>query len=173
MERGLIHIYYGDGKGKTTAAVGLAVRCAGSGGKVLFTSFLKDDKSSELNVLRKVGGIDIIENPPKVKFFKNMSDEEKKSMACIIRDKMSEIINIQNTYDMVVLDEVIPTLNYGLVDEEELIEMIEHRQPNVEYVLTGRNPSKRLLEIADYVSEIKKIKHPFDKGIKARVGIEM
>ncbi|MEA4973780.1 MAG: cob(I)yrinic acid a,c-diamide adenosyltransferase [Candidatus Metalachnospira sp.] len=173
MERGLIHIYCGDGKGKTTAAVGLAVRCAGNGGKVLFTSFLKDDKSGELTVLRNVPGIDIIENPPEVKFFKSMTDDEKKWLKRVYSDRLEEFRNMQSGYDMVVLDEIIPAINNGLVSEEDIIYNINKLRGTIEYVLTGRNPSDKLLAMADYISEVKKIRHPFDKGIVARKMIEM
>ena len=169
----MIHIYCGDGKGKTTAAVGLAVRCAGSGGRVLFTSFLKDSRSSELEVLRKVAGIHMIENPPQVSFFRNMAEEEKERIKSISRNKMAEIILRQDRYDMVVLDEIFAAVHYGMVSEEELTGMIGNRPSGVEYVLTGRNPSQKLIEMADYVSEIRKIKHPFDRGIGARKGIEL
>lgn len=173
LEKGLIHIYCGDGKGKTTAAVGLAIRCAGNGGRVLFTSFLKNNKSGELSVLRTVPGIDIIENPSEVKFFKFMTVDEKEWIKDVYSDRLAELHNMQSGYDLVVLDEIIPAVNYGLADEEDLVFMINDRWRGVEYVLTGRKPSNKLLAMADYISEIKKIRHPFDKGIAARKMIEM
>lgn len=173
MERGLIHIYCGDGKGKTTAAVGLAVRCAGNGGRVLYTSFLKDNKSGELAVLRSVPGIDVLENPSEVKFFKFMTDDEKKCIKKVYSDRLEEFRHMPSDYDMVVLDEIIPAINNGLISENDIINIINSLRNTVEVVLTGRNPSEKLLEMADYISEVKKIRHPFDKGIAARKMIEM
>ena len=85
MENGCVHIYCGDGKGKTTAAVGLAVRCAGGGGKVIYTSFLKDNTSGELNILRSIKNIELIENPSSMKFFGRMNSEEKAELAGLIQ----------------------------------------------------------------------------------------
>ncbi len=172
---GLVHIYCGDGKGKTTAAVGLAVRCAGGGGKVLFASFLKDDRSGERNILDYIDNIELIKNPKKIGFYKFMDDKEKEECKKECRDKFSLIKELiaENEYDMLILDEIIPVINYGIISEEEMLDFLNTKPEGLETVLTGRGPSEKLMDAADYVTEMKKIKHPFDKGIKARAFIEM
>ena len=173
--KGLVHIYCGDGKGKSTAAVGLAVRCAGGGGHVFFASFLKDSRSGERTVLNCIENIVLMENPNEVKFYKFMNELEqnayrnfcKRSFAAIVEKVQSGI------YDMLILDEIIPSVNNGILAESELISLIDNRPNNLEIVLTGRNPSDLLSSKADYITEMKKIKHPFDMGIQARKFIEM
>ena len=172
MKKGLVHIYCGDGKGKTTAAVGLAIRCAGSGGKVLFAQFLKNGTSGEIDILRKTENITIAPFYENIKFSFKMSDTEKKE-AC---DAYTAIIeNIQKTadmYDMIILDEIIHAVNKGIVGYDTLNGLIASTQAKTEIVLTGRDPSKELCAAADYITEMKKIKHPYDKGVKARKMIE-
>jgi len=174
MENGCVHIYCGDGKGKTTAAVGLVVRCAGGGGKVIYTSFLKDNTSGELNILRGIKNIELIENPSSMKFFGRMNSEEKAELAGLYSKRMEYIRSVlENGCDMAVFDEAMAALNYGLIREETLLNIIDSFRNNTEIVLTGRNPSEKLIEKSDYVSEIKKIKHPYDRGVFARKYIEM
>ncbi len=172
---GLVHVYCGDGKGKTTAAVGLAIRCAGGGGKVLFVSFLKDDRSGERNILDLVENIELLRNPRKTGFYKFMDESEKEKCKESCKEKFTLIKKLvrENCYDMLILDEIIPVINYSLIEEKELIEFINNKPENLEVVMTGRNPSNNILDYADYVTEMKKIRHPFDKGINARVFVEM
>ncbi len=173
--RGLIHIYYGDGKGKTTAAVGLAIRCAGGGGKVLYASFLKDNKSGERAVLEQNENILLLENPDSVKFYKFMIDNEKDNYRNFCKDTLSKIQReiSKNKYDLLILDEIIPAINSKIVPEEAVLSLLDSRPDSLEAVLTGRNPSDELLSRANYITEMKKIKHPYDKGIQARKYIEM
>lgn len=172
--KGLVHIYCGDGKGKTTAAVGLAVRCAGGGGRVLFYQFLKDGSSSEINILRQIDNVDVIAGYKKTKFYNVMTDEEKKEAALYYTEKFDEIINMakSNGYDLIVLDEAIHAVNLKYISVEKMLSFLKTKPYGLEAVLTGRNPSVDICRHADYISEIKKIKHPFDKGIKARRLIE-
>ncbi|MCX7715576.1 MAG: cob(I)yrinic acid a,c-diamide adenosyltransferase [Clostridia bacterium] len=172
MEKGLIHIYCGNGKGKTTAAVGLAARCAGSGGDVLFFQFLKDNTSSEREILKKIDRVTLLDGLSKVKFSFAMNESEMQQAKRFYTEKMEEIIKESEKYRLLVMDEIIAAANKGFIDEDRLVEFLKNKPYMLEVVLTGRNPSERLVDIADYVSEIKKIKHPFDKGIKARKGIE-
>ena len=159
---GLIHIYCGDGKGKTTAAVGLAVRCAGRGNKVLLVQFLKSRDSGELYSLAKLPDIEVMRGKESKKFTFQMNEEEKHALA-----------KIKNGgYSLLILDEVIGALNAKVFETPKLIEFLRHKPENLEVVLTGRNPAPELVEIADYVSEMRKVKHPMDKGIMAREGIE-
>lgn len=171
---GLIHIYCGDGKGKTTAAVGLAVRCAGRGNKVLLVQFLKSRDSGELYLLAKLPDIEIMRGKESKKFTFQMNEEEKHSLL-IEHNKMFEqvLAKIKNGgYSLLILDEVIGALNAKVFEMPKLIEFLRHKPENLEVVLTGRNPAPELVEIADYVSEMRKVKHPMDKGIMAREGIE-
>ena len=171
---GLIHIYCGDGKGKTTAAVGLAVRCAGRGNKVLLVQFLKSRDSGELYSLAKLPDIQVMRGKESKKFTFQMNEEEKHALL-IEHNKMFEqvLAKIKNGgYSLLILDEVIGALNAKVFEMPKLIEFLRHKPENLEVVLTGRNPAPELVEIADYVSEMRKVKHPMDKGIMAREGIE-
>ena len=171
---GLIHIYCGDGKGKTTAAVGLAVRCAGRGNKVLLVQFLKSRDSGELYSLAKLPDIEVMRGKESKKFTFQMNEEEKHALL-IEHNKMFEQIlsKIKNGgYSLLIFDEVIGALNAKVFEMPKLIEFLRHKPENLEVVLTGRNPAPELVEIADYVSEMRKVKHPMDKGIMAREGIE-
>ncbi len=170
---GLIHIYCGDGKGKTTAAVGLAVRCAGGGGNVLFFQFLKGNRSGERAVMKNIDGIDLWDGPEDIKFVWNMTEKEKAEMREYYREKFNELRAAAPDHDMLVLDEVIPALKYGFIDTEELLRFFTEKPQGLELVLTGRDPDERLVEAADYVTEMKKIKHPFDRGIAMRKYIEL
>lgn len=172
MEKGLIHLYCGDGKGKTTAAVGQAIRCAGGGGKVLFFQFMKDNSSSERNIMDIIDNITLINGPKKIKFAFNMTSAEKKSAIAYYRNKFKELILAANDYDMLIMDEITSALMYKFVDLNELIAYLKNKPIGLEVIMTGRDPDNELVKTADYVSEIKKIKHPFDKGIEARYMIE-
>lgn len=171
---GLIHIYCGDGKGKTTAAVGLAVRCAGRGNKVLLVQFLKSRDSGELYSLSKLPDIEVMRGKESKKFTFQMNEEEKHALL-IEHNKMFEqvLAKIKNGgYSLLILDEVIGALNAKVFEMPKLIEFLRHKPEDLEVVLTGRNPAPELVEFADYVSEMRKVKHPMDKGIMAREGIE-
>lgn len=171
----MIHIYCGDGKGKTTSAIGLAIRAAGSDKKVLIARFLKNNDSSELKSLAYVPGITVIPIEKDYGFFWNMSEIEKieaKASYSNYLKKALEMVRKDNVH-MLVLDEIIATYNHELINRVEFLDFLKNKPDQLEVVLTGRNPAEELLEIADYVSDIKKIKHPFDKGIGSRIGIEL
>lgn len=174
MEKGLIHIYCGDGKGKTTAALGLAIRCAGGGGKVLFYQFLKDGTSSEINILKEIKNIDVIEGYKKTKFYNQMTDAEKKEAAEYYNNKFDEIVLAvkSNNYDLLILDEFTYAINFNYITVEKFIDFIKTKPQGLEIALTGRNPCDAICNCADYISEVIKIKHPYDKGITARRLIE-
>ncbi len=173
-EKGLLHIYCGDGKGKSTASVGLAVRAAGSGLKVLFCQCMKDGTSSEVEMLRKLG-ISYCCCEEKLGFSWNMNPEQKKH-ACHVYTHLFEDVTRraeEEGVDLLVVDEFMSAYNCGFLCKETALYFLENRPEGLEIVLTGREPAPELLEMADYVSEIHKVKHPFDAGIPARKGIEL
>ncbi len=175
MEQGMIHIYCGDGKGKSTAAAGLAARAAGRGKQVLVARFLKTDDSGETTALSRIPGIRLIPCSRTFGFTFRMSDQEKKEAARYYEELFQKAWDQaeQEGFDMLVLDEMMAALSAGFVTEEQLLGRLQNRPEGLEVVMTGRNPSERLVEAADYVSEIRKVKHPFDRGIGARTGIEL
>ncbi|HIU64809.1 MAG TPA: cob(I)yrinic acid a,c-diamide adenosyltransferase [Candidatus Avacidaminococcus intestinavium] len=174
MEQGLIHIYCGDGKGKTTACLGLAIRCAGRNNKVLFAQFLKGRPSGELSSLALLPNIEVLRGKEILKFTFQMNDVEKQQVAEEHQKLFAQIIAKCQTekIDLLVLDEVVGACDKGLFDEKLLIDFLRNKDKGLEVALSGRNPSQNLIDLADYVSEIKKIKHPYEKGISARDGIE-
>lgn len=173
-ETGLIHIYHGDGKGKTTCAAGLALRCAGGGGKVLFFQFLKDGSSGEIAALKSVQGIEVMEGYKETKFSFQMTEEEKKQTAQYYTKMWENIVSkvCGKEYQLLILDEVLHAINLGYLELGTVLDFLSNRPEGLETVLTGRNPKDELIEVADYITEMKKIKHPFDKGIGARHLIE-
>ncbi|WP_338627312.1 cob(I)yrinic acid a,c-diamide adenosyltransferase [Clostridium baratii] len=176
MEFGLIHIYCGDGKGKTTAAMGLGMRAAGRSKKVLLTQFLKSNKTGELNSIEKLSEFfHVVKGVPAKKFVWNMNEEEKLEVKKEHTNRFREVTKkaIEEEYDLLILDEIIATINRDFVMLSEVIDFLNNKPTGLEVVMTGRNPKEELIELADYVSEIKAIKHPYNKGIKSRVGIEI
>lgn len=172
MENGMVHIYCGDGKGKTSAAVGLAARAAGAGLSVLFAQFLKTGDSAELAALERMGGIDVALPARSFGFFWTLSDAQKNQMCEVYADFWRELTARAARYDTFVADELLDAINLGLVDLAEAVTWLHGRPAGLEVVLTGRNPAPELVELADYVSEVRKVKHPFDRGVAARRGIE-
>ncbi|MBQ7875139.1 MAG: cob(I)yrinic acid a,c-diamide adenosyltransferase [Oscillospiraceae bacterium] len=169
---GLIHIYCGNGKGKTTAATGLAVRAAGFGKKVIFTQFFKNGSSCEIKSLKKLENISLFHCETPYGLFSKMTEEEKESAKKDYSELLERALSSAEEADLLVLDEAVSSCNYGIINEERLCEFLENKPKELEVVLTGRHPSEKLLSLADYVTEMKKIKHPYDEGIGARKGIE-
>ena len=169
---GLVHLYCGDGKGKTTSTMGLTVRACGSGKKVLLYQFLKDNHSSERKIIDKLPGIRVIPTLPMKKWTFRMNQEELEELRRQNDGMLDRLIALAPEYDMLVMDESLYAIDRGLLSEEKIIEFLEHKPASLEVVLSGRNPSQNMIDHADYVSEICKRKHPFDRGISARKGIE-
>lgn len=169
---GLIHIYCGDGKGKTTAAVGLAVRAAGAGKRVVFTQFFKNGNSSEIKMLKLLDNVQTIHCQTVPGRFKNMTEEQKAQARADYSRLLENVLTEAQAADLLVLDEAISACNNSTIREERIQQFLRTKQEGLEVVLTGRNPSAELLELADYVTEMQKRKHPFDKGIPARHGVE-
>ena len=202
----MIQVYHGDGKGKTTAAIGLAVRFSGAGKKVLFCQFMKGNISSEIGVLQKLENLEVELIGKKFGFYKDMTEQDKEEITkChnhILERVLEELQNvkvadqepaIQEVADqepetqelqdqcqdgpvlLVVLDELTSAYRYGLLDRGLVSKIIlaasENRQI-IELVITGRDPDSFFLEHADYITEMKMQRHPYEKGILARKGIE-
>lgn len=173
-ETGRIHIYCGNGKGKTTTGMGLCTRAAGFGYCVLIYQFMKNNKTSERKILEAVPNITFVDGLEKEKFSFQMTPEEKAERKDYYEKQFYRITEKaeQEEYDILFCDELIYTIQAGLFDENILIDYLKHKPEHLEVILTGQGPSERLMEMADYVSEIKKVKHPFDRGLPARKGIE-
>lgn len=171
---GLIHIYFGDGKGKTTAAMGLCTRMAGCEKNVLISQFLKCGDSGEIQHLKSCEFVEVLVCDKKRGFFYTMSEKEKEETTKEIKDLFLKVTNkaVSGSINLLVLDEILDVINLGIISESDVISFLKTKPENIEVVLTGRNPSEELLEVCDYVTEMKKIKHPFDKGLNARYGIE-
>lgn len=172
MKKGYIHIYCGDGKGKTTAAVGLGIRACGAGLSVVFTQFLKGPESAERRILERLPGITLIRVPDSVKFTFRMNSEEKREAALFCKEQLKESLELARNADMLILDEAFGAVSSGLLEESVLLEAIVTKPAGLELILTGREPGEKILQAADYISEIIKKKHPFDEGVAARKGIE-
>ncbi len=170
MKTGLIHVYCGDGKGKTTAAMGLALRAAGCGLRVHVVQFLKSGTSGELNILRTLPNVQVFSGKSGTKFSFQMSDDEKAAVTLQHNENLRAALAVP--CDVLVLDEAASTYQLGLVDAALLEETVLQRKEKMEIVITGRNPAQFMLDAADYVTEMMCRKHPYEKGIAARKGIE-
>lgn len=170
--KGCVHIYCGGGKGKTTCVMGLCVRAAGAGKKVLLHQFLKDNTSSERTIIDKLPGVTVMPGAKMDKFTFQMNEEELQALRESNDANLARLCDMAKDYDMLILDESVYAMDMGLLSEDKLIEWLEKKPEHLEVVMSGRNPSDRLKEHADYISEITKIKHPFDQGLSSRIGIE-
>jgi len=173
MTTGLIHIYTGDGKGKTTAAVGISVRARSRGLRVLFTQFFKEaDSESEIAALERIGIVTI--NFDKVKSPLFHPDIEKSILRAEAAKALSHLRDIfnENRFDLVVIDEFICLITEGILAEDEAIAFLRCKPLKLELVLTGQGATQNILEAVDYVTFMKNVKHPFDKNMSARKGIE-
>lgn len=169
---GQVHVYTGDGKGKTTAAFGLAIRALGRGKKVAIIQFLKPKPSGEIIALAKIKGS---EKMLLIKSF-GLSKLVKKPTLKNIEEAERGLTEtkkvLRKGFDLVILDEINVAIAFGLLDIKKVITAIKSRPISTNVVLTGRRAHLKLLEVADLVTEMRKIKHPFDRGVKAKKGIE-
>ncbi len=172
FKKGLVQIFTGDGKGKTSAALGVVLRALGYGLRVCIVAFMKGDYPyGEWEVLSKLPNVNI------ARFgFRTFTDpanikpeeiEQAKQALAVAREAM-----LSGNYDLVVLDEVNIAVAWKLVELDEVVRLIRDKPPNVELILTGRHADAKLVELADLVTECLKIKHPYDKGITGRPGID-
>lgn len=169
---GLIHLYCGDGKGKTTAALGLALRAAGAGKQVVFTQFFKDGSSSEIGTLAALPGVRVFHADTVRGFYRNMTPPQREQAGKDYTALFRQVTQAAQEADLLILDEIVSACNRGVVPEKLVTDFLREKPARLEVVLTGRNPSAALLELADYITEMRKLRHPFDRGIGARKGIE-
>ena len=170
----MIHVYYGDGKGKTTAAMGLALRMLAAGGRVVIVQFLKDGGSGEVRMLSSRLGVPVFACAPMGKFTWEMTNEE---LAAVRKAHDENLVAALDEVEalgarLLVLDEVLDALAMGLVDEEAIARVLKRGASELEVVLTGRNPSEDIASHADYLTEMLCKKHPFEQGVPSREGVE-
>jgi len=172
--KGLIQVYTGEGKGKTTAAVGLACRARGYNLKVCYIYFHKEPDRfgyGELRSLKKLG-VNIFGFAKRhPHFYKNITPANIRK-ECLEGIEFIKRIFEENKYDVLILDEILISLRDGFLKEEELLDVLNLKPEKLEVILTGRDATQKIIKRADLISEVKKIKHPFDYGIKGRKGIE-
>ena len=175
MEKGYVQVYTGDGKGKTTAALGLGLRAAGGGFKVIMFQFLKGAPSGELDSAPMLGGkFEIIRLAETKKFFGAMNESEKAELKERLYQEMDQVRQVlrEGSCDILILDEIMAVLHASLLTVPEVCGLIEARPPGMELVLTGRNAPQEIIDRADLVTEMRPVKHYMDKGVPARRGIE-
>ncbi len=166
----MIHIYTGDGKGKTTAALGLVLRACGANKKIFIGQFIKGQNFSEIKALKKFCNV-TLEQFGRGCFIKGKLHPKDIKLAKDGWLRIKEVIE-SNQYDIVVIDEINVAIDLLLIDCSLVIELLKRVSKKIEVILTGRSAADCLIEIADLVSEIKEVKHYYKKGIKARKGIE-
>ena len=173
-EKGLIHCYTGDGKGKRTAAVGLAVRAAGSGKRVVFAQFLKDGSSSEISVLDSIPLIHCVKQEQHFGFYRTLSAREKQRLKEVTARYFQEVtaLALREQADLLVLDELMAVWNLKLLSQEDVLRFLDEKPEGLELVVTGRDATEDILSRCDYVTEMNKRRHPYDRGVAARRGIE-
>ena len=170
-EQGYIQVYTGDGKGKTTAALGLALRAAGAGAKVFIAQFLKGTKSAELAALERLADLITVKQCGRGHFIVGEPEEEDIQAA---RAGLAEVRQIiaAGEYPLVILDEANVAVHFGLFSADELLDVVEARPDHVEVVITGRRADERIIGDADLVTEMREVKHYHAAGVQARRGIE-
>ena len=171
-EKGYVHVYTGNGKGKTTAAFGLAVRALMAGKKVFIAQFVKSMKYSETRLQDHLEGLRVEQFGQGCFIHKNDPVQVDFDMA---QEGLSECkrILMSDEYDVVILDEITIAFSYKLLDVNDVVQAIKDRRPQIEVIVTGRNAPKELIDLGDLVTEMKEIKHYYaSQGVEARVGIE-
>ena len=175
MEKAKIHIYCGNGKGKTTAAIGLSVRSCGRGWPVVLSQFLKGSTSGELQVLCSLPDYHYVQAPTATcKFVFQMNEEEKKECRRQVQQHFADTVEAVRQYHakLLVMDEVLDAVSLGMLDDETLAEFLRNRPEDLEVVMTGRAPTPCTDPLADYITCMEKVRHPFDKGLNVRKGVE-
>ena len=170
MSNGLIHLYHGDGKGKTTAAMGLAVRALGCGRRVVIVQFLKGGATGELEPLQTLGAT-FYRGKAGQKFVFQMNEEEKAATRALQTENLRRAL--AEPADLLILDEACAALQLGMVEDSLLRQAVLLRPEGMEVVITGREPAPWMLEAADYSTEMRCHRHPYARGVLAREGVEI
>ncbi len=169
----MIHIYKGDGKGKTTAAIGLCIRACGADSTVGWLSFLKDGMSSEITILKSLNNITVFPCVNPLLFSWNMTAQQKQEITAFYQQQCRRICEVLPKYDLIVLDEILDALYLGFLTKEQVLKMIDYANDHcTELVLTGHETTADILDKADYITQMNSQKHPFENGTQARKGIE-
>ncbi len=166
----MLHIYCGDGKGKTTASLGLALRMSGAGMKVAFVQFMKGGDTAELNSLKLIGNIDVMRCDRDYGFLSTLSESDKRELTDCHNALLDRAFS--GGYEGIILDELKISYRCGLLDTGKAERLIIGGAKTAEIAITGRDPAQVFIDAADYISEIKCVRHPYKKGITARKGIE-
>jgi len=169
--KGYIHVYTGDGKGKTTSSLGLAMRAAGAENRVAIIQFMKGRRYSEIDTAELIPGIEIFQHGRDEFVSKEDPEQIDIDLARKGFEHAREIVN-GGEYDMVILDEINVALDFKLLPIDEVMELIRNRPVHVEMVLTGRNAPAQIMEEADLITEMREVKHFYQQGVEARKGIE-
>jgi len=173
LEKGYIQLYTGNGKGKTTAALGLALRAAGAGLRVIILQFMKGQAYSELEALRKFAGAITVEQLGSESFCRVGDDTYGEHLALARKGYERALAALESReYDVVILDEIVTALHFGLVTEEDLFALLDKKGGGVEMIITGRGASENLIARCDLVTEMREIRHYYEVGVQARKGIE-
>jgi cob(I)alamin adenosyltransferase len=169
--KGYIQVYTGNGKGKTTAAIGLAIRAVGAGLKVYIAQFIKAGNYSEINTLKRLSERITVEQFGRGRFTRGKPTDEDITAARQGLDRIRKIMS-SGQYSVVIMDEANVAVSTGLFAVDELLNIIDGKPADMELIITGRNAPEQIIERADLVSEINAVKHYFQKGVRARIGIE-
>lgn len=174
MEKGYVQIYTGNGKGKTTAALGLGLRATGRGFKVLMVQFLKGTDSGEYENVKNLEGFKMVQIGESDKFTWKLKEAELEELRRKIQIEFNSITSELNweSIDILILDEVMAAITTGLIEVEEICKIIDNKLDKMEIILTGRNAPIELVDRADLITEMKAVRHYMEKGVKARIGIE-
>ncbi len=172
MEKACVHIYCGNGKGKTTASIGLLTRASGAEKKCLLVQFLKTTPTSEIASLQKLGVKCMRAESAIKKFIFAMNEEEKKQYSAEQSALFAQVCEeAKEQYDLIVMDEILDAVSLGLISEDALAKLLAEKS-DTEIVLTGRAPSEKIAQYADYYTCMEPVKHPYSEGLCARKGIE-
>lgn len=175
MERGYVQVYTGEGKGKTTAALGLALRAVGRDLKVVIFQFLKGTFSGELATASRLApNLEIRRYAPIEKPVWQLTEPELQELKMAIAQGLQEARTIarDGSWDILILDEILGAVQKGFVETEQVCNLLQEKSPQVEIILTGRNAPEEILELADLVTEMRAVKHYYRQGVLARDGIE-
>jgi len=171
LRRGYVQLYTGDGKGKTTAAIGLAVRAAGAGLRVFIAQFIKEGRYSEIQALECFGERITCRQYGRGRWIRGQASEDDASLARNGLDDVRAVLT-SGRYQVVILDEALLAVWMRMLDVDELLDLVDLKPDCVELVLTGRRADPRLVERADLVTEMREVKHYYRQGVRAREGIE-